>query len=140
MVVCLRTADRDVPHDKQGSVEGCPSDTLDSEKSTTMERKQKDWFGPHRFYLGIDVGRPFLRAVGLEPGGTIAISYRQDRCQEDVEALLNEAESGTLVNCGPEEQHRLAYRVQVVREKDRCRIPSREGDEVRLGDVRNREE
>ena len=56
-----------------------------------MERKQKDWFGPHRLYLGIDVGRPFLRAVGLEPGGTIAISRRQDRCQEDVEALLDEA-------------------------------------------------
>ena len=85
-----------------------------------MEHKQKDWFGPQRFYLGIDVGRPFLRAVGLSPGGTIAISCRQDRCQEDVEALLDEAGEGALVNCGPEEQHRLAYRVQVVREKDRC--------------------
>ncbi|MFC2646596.1 MAG: hypothetical protein ACFNZW_01350 [Coriobacteriaceae bacterium] len=61
-----------------------------------MERKQKDWFGSQRFYLGIDVGRPFLRAVGLKPGGTIEISCRQDRCQEDVEALLNEA--GTLVS------------------------------------------
>jgi len=106
-----------------------------------MERKQKDWFGPQRFYLGIDVGRPFLRAVGLKPGGTIEISYRQDRCQEDVEVLLDEAGEGALVNCGPEEQHRLAYRVQVVREKDRHWIPSREGDEVRLRDVsRNREE
>ena len=36
-----------------------------------MERKQKDWFSPHRLYLGIDVGRPFLRAVGLEPDGSI---------------------------------------------------------------------
>ena len=97
-----------------------PSDTLDSEESTTMEHKQKDWFGPQRFYLGIDVGRPFLRAVGLKPDGTIEISYRQDRCQEDVETLLDEAGEGALVNCGPEEQHRLAYRVQVVREKDRC--------------------
>ena len=44
-----------------------------------MEHKQKDWFGPQCFYLGIDVGRPFLRAVGLKPGGTIAISRRQDR-------------------------------------------------------------
>ena len=56
MVVCLRTADRDVPHDKQGSVDVRPSDTLASEESTTMEHKQKDWFGPQRFYLGIDVG------------------------------------------------------------------------------------
>ncbi|RRF92977.1 MAG: hypothetical protein DUD39_17105 [Coriobacteriaceae bacterium] len=62
-----------------------------------MEHKQKDWFGQQRFYLGIDVGRPFLRAVGLDPGGTDAISYRQDRCQEDVEALLDEAGEGALV-------------------------------------------
>ena len=62
-----------------------------------MECKQKDWFGPQRFYLGIDVGRPFLRAVGLSPDGTIEISYRQDRCQEDVEALLDEAGEGALV-------------------------------------------
>ena len=62
-----------------------------------MECKQKDWFGPQRFYLGIDVGRPFLRAVGLKPDGTIEISYRQDRCQEDVEALLDEAGEGALV-------------------------------------------
>ena len=97
-----------------------------------MERKQKDWFGPQRFYLGIDVGRPFLRAVGLKPGGTIEISRRQDRCQENIEALLDEAGSGALVNCGPEEQHRLAYRVQVVCEKDRRRIPSGKVHEVRL--------
>ena len=100
-----------------------------------MEHKQKDWFGPQHFYLGIDVGRSFLRAVGLKPGGTDTISYRQDRCQENIEALLDEAESGALVNCGPEEQHRLAYRVQVVREKDRRRIPSGKDHEVRLGDV-----
>ena len=29
---------------------------LASEESTTMEHKQKDWFGPQHFYLGIDVG------------------------------------------------------------------------------------
>ena len=80
-----------------------------------MEHKQKDWFGPQRFYLGIDVGRPFLRAVGLKPGGTIEISYRQDRCQEDVEVLLDEAGEGALVNRRPEEQHRLAYRAQMPR-------------------------
>ncbi|QUC02783.1 hypothetical protein [Atopobium sp. oral taxon 416] len=85
-----------------------------------MECKQKDWFGPQRIYLGIDVGRPSHWAVNLKLGGTIAISYRQDRCQESIEALLDEAGEGALVNCGPEEQHRLAYRVQVVREKDRC--------------------
>ena len=90
-----------------------------------MECKQKDWFGPQRFYLGIDVGRPFHWAVGLEPDGTIEISRRQDRCQENIEALLDEAGEGALVNCGPEEQHRLARRAQVPREKDRCRIPSR---------------
>ena len=73
------------------------------EEMTTMECKQKDWFGQQRFYLGIDVGRPFLRAVSLDSDGTIEISYRQDRCQEDVETLLDEAESGALVNCGPEE-------------------------------------
>jgi len=112
-----------------------PSDTRDSKESTTMEHKQKDWFRPQRFYLGIDVRRPFHWAVGLKPGGTIEISRRQDRCQENVDALLDEAGEGTLVNCGPEEQHRLAYRVQVPREKDRRRIPSREGDEVRTGDV-----
>ena len=82
---------------------------------TTMERKQKDWFGPHRLYLGIDVGRPFLRAVGLEPDGTIEIIRRQDRCQEDVDALLDEAGEGALVNRRPEEQHRLAYRAQIPR-------------------------
>jgi len=98
-----------------------------------MECKQKDWFGPQRLYLGIDVGRPFLRAVGLKLGGTIEISYRQNRCQENIEALLDEAESGALVNCGPEEQHRLAYRAQVVREGDRRWIPFRKGDEVRRG-------
>ena len=98
-----------------------------------MERKQKDWFGSHRLYLGIDVRRPFLRAVNLKLGGTIAISYRQDRCQENIEALLDEAEEGALVNCGPEEQHRLAYRAQVVCEKDRRRIPSgKVHHEVRL--------
>jgi len=80
-----------------------------------MERKQKDWFGPHRLYLGIDVGRPFHWAVGLEPDGSIAISRRQDRCQEDVDALLDEAGEGALVNRRPEEQHRLAYRAQVPR-------------------------
>ena len=80
-----------------------------------MEHKQKDWFGQQRFYLGIDVGRSFLRAVGLKPGGTDTISYRQDRCQEDVDALLDEAREGSLVNRRPEEQHRLAYRAQVVR-------------------------
>jgi hypothetical protein len=68
-----------------------------------MECKQKDWFGPHRLYLGIDVRRPFHWAVNLKLGGTIAISRRQDRCQENIEALLDEAESGALVNCGPEE-------------------------------------
>jgi hypothetical protein len=64
---------------------------------TTMECKQKDWFGSQRFYLGIDVGRPSHWAVGLDPGGTIAINCRQDRCQEDVEALLDEAGEGALV-------------------------------------------
>ena len=80
-----------------------------------MECKQKDWFGPQRLYLGIDVGKSFHWAVGLKLGGTIEISRRQDRCQEDVEVLLDEAGEGALVNRRPEEQHRLAYRVQVPR-------------------------
>ena len=62
-----------------------------------MERKQKDWFGPHRLYLGIDVGKSFHWAVGLDPDGTIEISRRQDRCQADVDALLDEAGAGVLV-------------------------------------------
>jgi hypothetical protein len=62
-----------------------------------MEHKQKDWFGSQRFYLGIDVGRPSHWAVGLKPDGTIEISCRQDRCQKDVEALLDEAGEGALV-------------------------------------------
>jgi hypothetical protein len=62
-----------------------------------MERKQKDWFGPHRLYLGIDVGKSFHWAVGLDPDGSIRISRRLDNRQEDVDALLDEAGEGALV-------------------------------------------
>ena len=62
-----------------------------------MERKQKDWFGPHRLYLGIDVGKSFHWAVGLDPDGSIRISRRLYNRQEDVDALLDEAGEGALV-------------------------------------------
>lgn len=62
-----------------------------------MERMQKDWFGPHRLYLGVDVGKSFHWAVGLDQEGEIRISRHVENRQEDVDALLDEAGAGALV-------------------------------------------
>ena len=62
-----------------------------------MERKQKDWFGPHRLYLGVDVGKSFHWAVGLDQEGEIRISRRVENRLEDVDALLDEAGDAALV-------------------------------------------
>lgn len=61
-----------------------------------MERKRKDWFGPHRLHLGIGVGKPSHWAVGLDPDGPLRTSRRLDRRQGDVDALLGEAGEGAL--------------------------------------------
>ena len=39
-----------------------------------MERKQKDWFGPHRLYLGVDVGKSFHWACMLTRDGQVAVN------------------------------------------------------------------
>lgn len=61
-----------------------------------MKRRQEDRFGPHELYLGVDAGKSFHWAVGLDPDGEIRISRRVESRQEDVDALLDEAGSGAL--------------------------------------------
>ena len=46
-----------------------------------MKRRQEDWFGPHELYLGVDVGKSFHWAVGLDPDGEIRISRRVENRQ-----------------------------------------------------------
>ena len=62
-----------------------------------MKRRQEDWFGPHRLYLGVDVGKSFHWAVGLDQEGEIRISRRVESRLDDVDELLEEADDATLV-------------------------------------------
>ena len=62
-----------------------------------MKRRQEDWFGPHELYLGVDVGKSFHWAVGLDQEGEIRISRRVENRLDDVEALLEEAGDAALV-------------------------------------------
>ena len=39
-----------------------------------MRRRQEDWFGPHELHLGMDVGKSFHWAVGLDQEGEVRIS------------------------------------------------------------------
>ena len=62
-----------------------------------MASRKEDAFGPHALYLGIDVGKSFHWAVGVDAEGEIAISRRLENRQADVDALLDEAGAGALV-------------------------------------------
>ena len=62
-----------------------------------MSGRKEDFFGPHETYLGIDVGKSFHWAIGLDQSGEIVICRRLENRQADVDALLDEAGSGTLV-------------------------------------------
>ena len=62
-----------------------------------MARRKEDRFGPHELYLGIDVGKSFHWAVGLDAAGEVVLSRRVENRQADVDALLDEAGEGALV-------------------------------------------
>ena len=62
-----------------------------------MKRRQEDWFGPHELHLGVDVGKSFHWAVGLDREGEIRISRRVENRLDDVDALLEEAGDAALV-------------------------------------------
>lgn len=62
-----------------------------------MKRRQEDWFGPHEPHLGMDVGKSFRWAVGLDQEGEIRISRRVESRLDDVDALLEEAGDAALV-------------------------------------------
>ena len=62
-----------------------------------MERRQEDWFGPPELYLGVDVGKSFHWAVGLDQEGEIRISRRVENRLDDAGALPGEAGDAALV-------------------------------------------
>lgn len=62
-----------------------------------MTARREDHFAPHDSYLGIDVGKSFHWAIGLDPSGKIAAGRRVESCVSDVDALLEEAGDGALV-------------------------------------------
>ena len=62
-----------------------------------MAGTKEDFFGAHALYLGIDVGKSFHWAIGLDASGEIAINRRLENRADDVDALLDEAGEGALV-------------------------------------------
>lgn len=62
-----------------------------------MTVRREDHFAPHDLYLGIDVGKSFHWAMGLEPSGKIAAGRRVENRVSDVDAPLEGAEGGALV-------------------------------------------
>ena len=62
-----------------------------------MAGTKEDFFGPHELYLGIDVGKSFHWAIGVDAAGEIVINRRLENRQEDVDALVAEAGDGALV-------------------------------------------
>lgn len=62
-----------------------------------MTVRREDHFAPHDFYLGIDVGKSFHWAIGLEPSGKVAAGRRVENRVSDVDALLEEAGDGAPV-------------------------------------------
>ena len=62
-----------------------------------MASRKEDAFGPHELYLGIDVGKSFHWAIGVDAEGEIVLSRRVENRQADVDALLDEAGAGALV-------------------------------------------
>lgn len=62
-----------------------------------MASRKEDAFGPHELYLGIDVGKSFHWAFGVDGDGTVAIDRPLRNRQDEVDALLGEAGAGALV-------------------------------------------
>lgn len=62
-----------------------------------MASRKEDAFGPHELYLGIDVGKSFHWAVGVDRDGTVVIDHPLRNRQDEVDALLEEAGGGALV-------------------------------------------
>lgn len=62
-----------------------------------MASRKEDAFGPHELYLGIDVGKSFHWAVGVDAGGEVVIDRPLPNRQADVDGLLEEAGAGALV-------------------------------------------
>lgn len=62
-----------------------------------MASRKEDRFGPHELYLGIDVGKSFHWAIGIDAGGEVVIDRPLPNRQADVDALLGEAGRGALV-------------------------------------------
>lgn len=62
-----------------------------------MASRKEDHFGPHELYVGVDVGKSFHWAVGLDRDGKVVISRRLENRQDDVDELVAEAGGGALV-------------------------------------------
>lgn len=62
-----------------------------------MASRKEDAFGPHELYLGIDVGKSFHWAVGVDAEGTVTIDRPLRNRQDEIDALLGEAGEGALV-------------------------------------------
>lgn len=62
-----------------------------------MASRKEDAFGPHELYLGIDVGKSFHWAVGVDGDGAVVIDRPLPNRQADVDSLLGEAGTGALV-------------------------------------------
>lgn len=62
-----------------------------------MASRKEDRFGPHELYLGIDVGKSFHWAFGVDGDGTVAIDRPLRNRQDEIDALLGEAGAGALV-------------------------------------------
>ena len=62
-----------------------------------MASRKEDRFGPHELYLGIDVGKSFHWAVGVDAEGTVTIDRPLRNRQDEIDALLGEAGRGALV-------------------------------------------
>ena len=66
-----------------------------------MASRKEDRFGPHELYLGIDVGKSFHWAVGVDAEGTVTIDRPLRNRQDEIDALLGEAGEGALVIVDP---------------------------------------
>lgn len=62
-----------------------------------MSARKEDRFGPHELYLGIDVGKSFHWAMGVDSGGEVVIDRPLSNRKADIDALLEEAGCGALV-------------------------------------------
>ena len=52
-----------------------------------MASHKEDAFGPHELYLGIDVGKSFHWAVGVDAEGTVTIDRPLRNRQDEIDAL-----------------------------------------------------